>query len=188
MHSIRKQWLPITVSLLVTSFLLLSVWNLKYRTKETIGHVIAAQVVQLQKLFERIDQECGIIGFDYQKNPINFLTVKSFVGSEVGPMNLTHPDRWKGPYVQDNPVVENKVYQIVRTHQGYFIAPGDGVKLPNGKVIGKDILLDEDANIICMTSDEQLLSFETMPLAVPLKLGNQEPNPFPSLMSPEETE
>lgn len=187
MHSIRKQWLPITVSLLVTGFLLLSVWNLKYRTKETVGHLIATDLEQLQKIFERIDQDCGIIGFDYQKNPINFLNVKSFVGSEVGPMNLTHPEGWKGPYLPDNPVVLSKEYQIVRTQKGYFIAPGEGVKLPNGKVIGKDILLGEDADIGSMACGEQSLSFEGMPLAVRLKLGQGAFTPSPSPISPEDT-
>lgn len=169
--NLRKQWLPITISLLVTGFLLLSLFNLKYRTKEVVGQVIAQDVVTLQKIFERIDADCTIISFDLQKNPINFLNVKSFVGSEVGPMNLTHPAKWQGPYLADHPTVEGKEYQIVHTRKGYFITPGEGVKLPNGKVVGEDILFDEDADIMRMMYDENALYFEERPLAVKLNLG-----------------
>lgn len=172
--NIKKQWFPITVSLLAVCFIALSVWNFKYQTKETIGSIIATDVVRLQKIFETIDKDCGIISFDYQKNPINFLNVISFVGSEVGPMNLTYPDRWKGPYLPDNPVVESKAYQIIHTKNGYFITPGEGVKLPNGKVVGKDILFDEDADILRMMADPDVLYFENASLAAQLKLGQKE--------------
>lgn len=183
--NIRKQWLPVTVSLLVAFFVIISMYNLKYRTKEIVGNVIATEVLQLQKIFERIDADCTILGFDNQKNPINFLNVISFVGSEVGPMNLTYPDRWKGPYLPDNPVVKNKEYQIVRTQKGYFITPGEGVTLPNGKVVGKDIILDENADILKMMFDEQALYFEDTSLAAQLKLGQRQRL---IVMNPENTE
>jgi hypothetical protein len=128
-------------------------------------------VARLADIFQRIDAECGIIGFDYQKNPVNFLTIKhdGFVGSEVGSMNLRHPDRWQGPYLQDNSTIHSKEYQIVRTKKGYFITPGDGVRLPNNKVVGKDIILDEHADIPALVLQKDGLNFEGKPLAAPLK-------------------
>lgn len=168
-----KQWFSILVSCLFVVFIGLAIFNFKFRLKETVGAVIARDIEKLQQIFERIDQECGIIGFDHQKNPINFLNVKSFSGSEVGSMNLSHPDKWAGPYLADNPVVQNKEYQIVRTQKGYFITPGDGVQLPNGKVVGKDILLDENADIKRMMVDEEVFYYEDESLAAQLRLGDK---------------
>ena len=62
----------------------------------------------------------SIYGFDYQKNPINFLNIKSFEGSEVTSMNLTFPDQWEGPYLSDNPTIQQKDYLIVKTKKGYL--------------------------------------------------------------------
>lgn len=169
--NIQKQRFTIIVSVLIAFFIGLSIFNLKYRTKEATGEVIAQDILKLKQIFVSIDQDCKILGFDYQKNPINFLNVGSFAGSEVGPMNLTYPDRWKGPYLDNNLTVQDQEYQVVYTKKGYFITPGDGVKLPNGKVIGKDILLDEDANIAALTCENNDFMFDGSALAAELKLG-----------------
>ncbi len=85
-------------------------------------------------------------------------------------MNLIHPNKWEGPYLEDNPTMQAIEYQIVRTKKGYFITPGDNVRLPNGKIVGKDIKLDEDADITVMMSDENMLMFKRESLAVSLTL------------------
>lgn len=141
-----------------------------YRTREEVGSIIADEIVQLTEIFERIDEKCDILSFDYQKNPINFLTIKKdgFVGSEVGSMHIMHPENWQGPYAQNNPVIEGKEYEIIHTYAGYFIVPGTGVKLPNGKIIGKDLILDEKADIFAFMRDESALLFEGRALAAPL--------------------
>ena len=149
----------------------IAVVNIPYTTKQLIGNLMADDIATLQDIFQRIDTQCTIIDFEYQKNPINFLTVKTFVGSEVGPMNLTHPERWEGPYLDDNPTMQEKEYQIVRTKKGYFITPGDGVILPNGKQIGIDIILDENADIEMIMHDPTMLMFEGKSLAASLSIG-----------------
>jgi len=126
---------------------ILSIIMLRSRSKTIIDEIAASDVAQLQVIFNDINNSCQILGFDKQKNSIDFLTVKSFVGSEVGSMNLAYPKHWQGPYVQDNPEIKGIYYQVVVTDHGYFITPGDGVKLSNGKVIGTDIPLDKSADI-----------------------------------------
>lgn len=142
-----------------------------YRVKDDAGIMIAAEVVQLRDIFHRIHKTCGIIDFDAQKNPINFLNVAKFTGSEVGPMNLVHPEKWEGPYLQDNPTIYHSAYQVVSTKRGYYITPGDGVKLPNKKVVGKDIVLDQKANIDSMMVNPQELMYKGKALAARLELG-----------------
>lgn len=155
-----------TVGLLV--FLsVLAVVNWWYRGRVETGAIMAEEIEILAGIFKKIHNSCTILSFDNQKNEINFLNVKKdgFVGSQVGPMNLAHPEKWEGPYVVENLKMFDHVYQIVRTNKGYFITPGEGVELPNGKVIGKDIIFDMDADIIHMMHEESLLDFKGRPLA-----------------------
>lgn len=170
MKEIKQYIIPVSISLLLMTFVVISVVNLFYRSKVTTGRMIIAEVIQLHDIFQRIHRTCQIIDFDYQKNRINFLNVKSFAGSEVGPMNLVHPNKWEGPYLEDNPTMQAIEYQIVRTKKGYFITPGDKVKLPNNKIVGKDIILDEDADITAMMHNENMMMFEGKPLAMSLIL------------------
>jgi len=149
----------------------ISLYKMLYDVKIIADVMIVQEVKELVNIFKRIDKKCKIISFDYQKNRINFLNVEKFAGSEVGPMNLAYPKNWEGPYIKDNPTVQNQEYQVVRTKQGYFITPGDGIKLSNGKVVGKDIILDENANIAQMMTDEKALNFKGQALAAPLPVG-----------------
>ncbi len=149
----------------VIGVLCVTIGNIWYRTRESTGLNMVQDIALLHDIFKRIHEHCTILGFDYQKNPINFLNVVQFTSSEVGPMNLAHPHAWQGPYREDNPHMQGLEYQIVRTKKGYFITPGQGVKLPNGNVIGRDILLDENADIEAMMGNEQQLQFRAEPLA-----------------------
>jgi len=160
----------LTIALFV---LLISImgYRMFYQVRTGQDQIISKEVVQLVEIMKRIDKKCKIIDFDSQKNPINFLNVTKFVGSEVGSMNLTYPDQWEGPYLKDNFTIQEKEYQIVQTKKGYFITPGDGVHLGNGKVVGKDIILDENADIAAMMRDKNALMFEGKALAAPLPVG-----------------
>lgn len=132
--------------------------------------VIDEHIRTLQGVFKRIDDDCHIIGFEHKKNYIDFLNVVTFVGSGVGSMNVTHPEKWRGPYLRENPTMQEQLYKIVRTKKGYYIVPGDGVELSNGKVIGKDIIFDEHSDIEAMLQDELALKFKDYALAAPLPL------------------
>lgn len=168
-----QKFIPYTSGILFAILLIASGITIKYRNKQYLGDLIFKDVSNLVRIFETINRDCIILGFDYQKNPINFLNIKSFSGSEVGPMNLLYPKKWRGPYATKNPTMEGIEYQIIHTRQGYFIAPGQGVKLPNGKIIGKDILFDEQADIIQMAKDPYTLNFQNKPFALQLYIGKQ---------------
>jgi len=179
--------------LTVLLFLLLagvSLYRLFYQAKTFSDQLISREVVQLVDVFKRIDKACKIISFDYQKNHINFLNIKKggFVGSEVGPLNLTFPQNWEGPYMDDNPTIQQKEYQVVRTKKGYFITPGDGVVLSSGKVVGKDVILDENADIKAMMQKDGELNYKGKALAAPLAIGinNFEKVLMLNLLKPEE--
>lgn len=139
---------------------LIFVGNLWYTHKKSNADLIAQEVDHLASIFQKIDQSCTITGTDHPIIPINFLNVGSFSGSEVGSMNLKYPNNWRGPYVKENPTIQSIEYQLVRTKDGYFVTPGNGVKLPNGKIVGKDIVLHEDTDIESLMHDDNALSYK----------------------------
>jgi hypothetical protein len=145
-------------------FFVTGFWVYWQQSQRMNDMIIADDVAHLAEILNTIHRECTIIDFEHQKNHIDFLNVISFEGSEVGPMNLAHPERWRGAYLKDNPTIQEKYYQVVRTKKGYFVVPGEGVQLSNGLIIGKDILFDEEADIQVMTED--ILQFKKRPLAV----------------------
>ena len=168
---VEKRSLLVAVVVLLF-FVGISLIDTMYRSKDDAGIIMACDIARLKDVFQKIHQDCVIIDFDAQKNPINFLNVAHFVGSEVGPMNLAHPEKWHGPYMNDNPTIYHIAYQVVSTKKGYFITPGDGVTLPNKKIIGKDIILDKNADIQKMMIDPGMLLYKDKPLAAHLDFGS----------------
>lgn len=160
----------ITIAILLTLFGIV-IFNFYYQTRDYSSGLIIKDLGFLQTIFKQIDDKCKIVAFDQTKNSINFLNVGCFEGFEVGPIKLAYPTQWQGPYVEKNPSLQGIEYQVVRTHKGYFILPGDGVILPNGKVMGKDIKIDEKSDIEKMMEDETLLMHKNRPLAAQLKLS-----------------
>lgn len=144
--------------------------NFYHRSRWYTVDVISRDLKKLQDVFKRIDESCTILSFDTVISPINYLNVRSFTGSEIGAMNLVYPAQWQGPYVEDNLAVQDIEYQIVRTNKGYFITPGNGVTLPTGKELGKDLVLTQSSDIAAMATQEGVLKYHGTSLAVPLPL------------------
>ncbi|HAU30312.1 MAG: hypothetical protein UV79_C0001G0052 [candidate division TM6 bacterium GW2011_GWF2_43_17] len=157
--------LPIVTALLLLGLLGIALQRY-YKDSKTISSQLTAQTVEeLAQIFKKIDNRCKIIDFEHEKNYVDFLTVERFVGSEVGSMNLTHAEKWEGPYLRDNPTIQEKYFVIIDTPKGYYLAPGDGVKLANNKVVGVDIILDKNTDFDALISDKDMLLFDGKPLA-----------------------
>ena len=128
-----------------------------------VSDSIVTHVERLGNIFKEINATAGIIGFEHEKNYIDFLTVKNFVGSEVGSMNLRKPKEWRGPYLKDNLTMQEKYYVVIVSDYGWYIAPGDGVVLSNKKVIGKDIILNAKTDLEVLV-ENGLLKHKGKPL------------------------
>lgn len=163
MSNIRKQlltyFMPVVTAALIITLLCIAGYRLSTQVGTITNAVIVEHVGDLAEIFQRIDKECQIIGFEQEKNVIDFLTVKAFVGSEVGAMNLAYPSGWQGPYLKDNPTVQEKPYVVLVGKKGWYIAPGDGVVLANGKVLGKDILITAQSDIDALVNDSEGLQY-----------------------------
>lgn len=141
-----------------------------YQSKKEINTLIVDDTQVISDAIYKIHDSCKIIGFDQEKTPVNFLNVKSFSGSEVGGMNLAYPKNWKGPYVKVNPTIEGKNYYILKTEKkDYYIIPGDGVKLSNGKIFGKDIIIDSKTDIQKLLETEKGLYSNGRPVIVKIE-------------------
>ena len=165
--------IPGVIALFLTLFASVTILSLRYSRRNAAIGVLTSDIEQLAQIFKKINKTSKIISFDHQKNWINFLQIKKggFKGSEIGSMNLVYPKKWEGPYLKDNPTYQSKEYQVVRTQKGYFIVPGEGVTLPNGKVLGKDIILDEGADIEQLVREKNGLMSGDKPLALKINVG-----------------
>lgn len=161
--------MSMAAGVIIIGLFVVSITTFIYRADIGTGTIIADEVKKLSAIFDRINKKCVILGFDEQQNVINFLNVTKFVGSEVGSMNLAYSEKWEGPYVANNPEIQGKEYMVVRTKQGHFITPGNEVQLPSGAVIGKDLILDENADIEGMIASHKL-SFRGRSLATKINI------------------
>jgi hypothetical protein len=172
-----RKFLPPQTFMFFSSVLLcclaaLSIFYLVRQTSTYRDDIIAEDIAQLSAIFKTIHNTCGISSFEHERKYIDFLTIKTFVGSEVGSMNLSNPAGWQGPYLNDNPTVQQKYYEIVRTRKGYFIVPGQGVTLANGQVVGKDIIVNQSADVLKLVQDG-ILKSKDRPLAALIDVGSE---------------
>lgn len=163
---LKKNIIPISAGCLFAILLAITVGVLLYYSPIYVDNLIVKDIAKLGSIFKEIDKDAIILNFEHSKNYIDFLNVEKFTGNEVGSVILEHPDKWQGPYAPYNPRIQDKLFQIVQTSKGYYIVPGDGVKLSNGKVIGKDLNFNINSDIEKMLKNKKYLLSENGPLAV----------------------
>lgn len=172
----RKKMMVIVGVVLLAAFGY-SFYRFYRNAQQATNRIAAEQVKTLVKILRKIDDTCGIVSITRDRSVIDFLTVKSFVGSEVGPLNLMEPKKWAGAYLDANYAIQGKLYEIIRTKEGYYVVPGEGVKLSSGKVIGKDIIFTYDTDIEAYVNDAGGLEVNGYPLAVRLHLRKDKDMP-----------
>jgi hypothetical protein len=163
-----KRYFPVISSTLFGALILLFVLRMVYTKPNYIATVISDDVTIIAAAFEKIDQDCSILSFEHERNFVDFFNVKSFAGSRVGPINLAYPNNWKGPYLESNPTMQEKFYEVVLSKGGLVVVPGEGVKLPNGKVVGKDIKITPKTDLEPMIKEGGSLCYGGKRLASPL--------------------
>lgn len=136
--------------------------------------LISEQIEKLASAIGKIHQDCEIIGFTPDRSPVDFLTVKSFAGAEVGPLTLKRPAKWAGPYAELNFKMQDKLYEIVKISDGYAIVPGDGVRLSTGKVFGKDIRVTATTKLEELIQKHNLI-YNGKPLVAKFQISNEKP-------------
>ncbi len=146
-----------------------------------MARVVGRDMQLVVETLTKIDTECSILSFDSDQNKLDFFTVKEFIGSEVGPLNLAYPKMWQGPYLHDNPQVQSKEYQAIKTKEGVFVIPGDGVMLPSEYVVDGRTLLQQGEAMAVLTGKGGPLHYEGISFAakLPFAIGDW---PAPDMM------
>ena len=164
-----KRFFPIISSTLFGLLILLFVLRMVYTKPRYVAMVINDDVTVIAAALEKIDHDCSILSFEHDRNFIDFLNVKSFSGSRVGSINVAYPKNWNGPYIANNPTMQEKFYEVVLAKKGLFVVPGVGVRLPNGKELGSDIKITTNTDISELTKDGGDLCYKGTKLAIPLE-------------------
>jgi hypothetical protein len=176
----KSSWWTVVVAILFIGFFVYMVAYFFYQTIEPSDGIIVEHIDKLKNIFTSINDSAKITGFDKEKNSIDFLNTGTFSGSHVGSMHLQHPEKWQGPYITEELKVQNRPYQIVSTKDGYYIIPGEGVRLHNDKVIGTDIIITRHTDMNQLMEDPyQLLGSTRKPLAAKIPALS---NPFDMAM------
>lgn len=136
--------------------------------------VMSEDLQKMAKIFKKIDSHCNILNISYERCAIDFLTVEKFVGSEIGCLNLAYPEKWKGPYISTNPRIQQRHYELINIDEGLFIIPGNGVQLPTGYVMGKDIIISRTTPMKKLIAQGGMLNYKGQALACHLvfKIGD----------------
>lgn len=149
----RKNLL-VTLLILGVSFV---VWQF-YKGTSDVNSVIIADIAQLAEIIKRVDARCKIIGFSHEKNNIDFLHLSTVPGRQVNALIIDYPEQWQGPYLKRDLKIQGAFYQIVQTRTGYFIVPGQGVRLDSGKIIGRDIMISKETDLGPLMQHDGLLT------------------------------
>lgn len=103
--------------------------------------LIAANIIR------SIDNDCKIIKLIGNNNPVNFFNIKEFSGNTIGSIQIADPLKWHGPYLDYIPSYNDVPLSLVNTASGLYIVPGNGTLLENGKIMGTDIIIDQNTNM-----------------------------------------
>ncbi|KIX85248.1 hypothetical protein J120_02940 [candidate division TM6 bacterium JCVI TM6SC1] len=162
-------WSSWCISCALLGLVILSIIGLHYNQQSMQAYLIGEDITQLVSIFADIDATAGIAEFEHTFNWIDFLTIKKngFLGSQVGSLILARPERWNGPYVSQHICLQSVKYQVIKTDKGYFIIPGNGARLPDGRVMGVDLILTENSDIDTLINTGPL-TYHAHKLAAPV--------------------
>jgi len=164
-----QKYFPIFSATLLSLLVLFFVLRVFHNKPYFATAVIASDIKSIVSALDKIDNDCSILKIENNRNYVDFLTVEDFAGSEVGCLNLAYPKKWKGPYLRDNPTMQGKLYEIIKTKDGIFVVPGKDVKLPNGFIVGKDFQITYNSPIFEMIEKNGKLNYNGMALVAQLK-------------------
>ena len=137
-----------------------------------VAKIVAQDINLVIDTLTKIDEQCSILSFDGAQNKIDFFTVKEFIGSEVGSLNLAYPQMWQGPYLHDNPQVQGKEYQVIKTAEGLFVVPGDGVTLPNEYVVNGRALIEKSMSTLAVEGGDLYFDGISFAKKLPFAIGD----------------
>lgn len=169
-----SQYFPFVSTLFFVLIFVIFLFRFFYSRPRIVAAIIADDVKLITLALEKIDTRCNILSVEGDVSDVDFLNVKTFSGSQVGPLALAYPKRWEGPYVTVNPTLQDIFYEIVRAADGIFVMPGRGVRLPNGLTVGKEFMVTRQTKVSELIKESGPLRYEDSVFASKLvfKIGD----------------
>lgn len=172
--SFVSHYFPVVSATILGSLLLLFVHQIVSERPFLYTAIIQTDLERISRSLNAIDSSCSITDITTDRLPITFLNVEKFTGKELGGLVLGHPELWHGPYAHENPMLQTHPYELVKGEDGYYIVPGAGVQLPNGKKMGVDVVISVQTDVASLTKEGGVLNYQGYLLARPLLLGQEE--------------
>jgi len=167
---VLKYRATIIVGIVLFALLVFTMYQFYGGAKNAAERVMANDIDQVVKILEQIDATCEIVNIVRDDAAIDFLQVQAFAGSQIGALQLKYPEKWKGPYLQRNLMVQGIPYELIQTREGFYVIPGKGVRLSNGKIVGKDIIFTRETDVELYLNAIWGLEVDGEPLARKLNL------------------
>jgi hypothetical protein len=164
-----KKYFTIFSASLLTILLFIFIFRIINEKPYHLAAIIKSDLDQIEKALTEIDTQCDILQLTSDRVPVDFLNIIKFEGSTVCGINLAFSNRWKGPYLKRNPMLQGKFYELIKTKYGYYLIPGNKVTLPNGYIVGKDFSIDTNTQIDNLTKPNGYLNYRGTPLARKIK-------------------
>jgi hypothetical protein len=163
-----KYTYPLIGVFMVTVLLVWSIAGIMRNNPDAVALCLHENLRQIALAFQKIDTDCSIVEIDGSCHEINFLTQGEPQGNELGCLTLAYPDQYKGPYLQKDVCYQKKLYEMICADDGFFIVPGKGSRLPNGYVMGKDIVITQQTKMKKLLKEGAPLRYKGIALAIPL--------------------
>lgn len=172
-----KKYFIVFSSTVLALMLIISLFKVYYNKPYFTASLIGNDVKIVHDALHSIDKRCNILRFNNRRVILDFFTVSSFDGSVIGGVSLAYPKKWTKAVLHRNPIIQQKFYEVVRAQDGFFVVPGEGVTLPTGLVMGKDVVIKRQTQVGPMIRPDGKLFFKGIKLAKRLqfKIGDWDP-------------
>jgi hypothetical protein len=128
-------------------FLIICFLGYYFLNNKNYQNAIFPDVKKIEEAIKNIHKNCIILNFLNENNPVDFLNVKEFSGNIIGSIQIEKPEKWEGPYLPSVILYKNKPFSIFVHKSGYYIVPGIETILDDEKVIGKDIIFNQETDM-----------------------------------------
>lgn len=170
-----NRYIPFFVVLVTTSLIMLASLRTIYRTSDFTAAIISNDLSCIAHALTKLHTSCTIVSFEREHSPLDFLTMPSLpTFAKNKHLTVAQPEKWRGPYLTEIPTVQGKAYEICRAYDGYFLIPGRGVQLPNGLVMGVDLIITPEILVAPLLSTGKALNYKGEQLAKKLDLCTAE--------------
>ena len=171
--TIARFWFPIFGVFILTMLVIFGIYGIVHKNPDVMAAKMCKDLEQLVVVLQKVDKDCSIVSIDSGSGVIDFLTIEKLLGVDAGCLMIAYPEKWAGPYLKKDLMYQGAYYEIVQTNHGFYIVPGNGVRLPNGFVMGQDLEINSKIEIEPLLKPGARLCYKNNRFAMPLDVHKE---------------